>query len=308
MLQRLIEGEYDVVGVYTAPDREAGRGRKLMESPVKRLALANGLAVFQPTSLRPPEAVAELASLRPDVIVIAAYGQILRQPVLDLPPKGVLNVHPSLLPRHRGASPIPATILAGDEQTGVTILQTEAGIDSGPILSQRTMLVEPADTAGSLSSKLAKLGADVLIETLPGWVNGTLQASPQDDSLATYAPMLRKEEGLIDWNRPAVDIWRRVRAYNPWPGAYTTLGGEAIHVWEAWPLNASVVVETGTVVALDESQSESVPASANSPAFAVQTGDGLLAVISLQRAGRKAMAAQDFLRGQRDFLGRRLGE
>ncbi len=307
-LSRLIESEYDIVGVYTARDREAGRGRRLTESPVKRLAVASGLPVFQPPSLRPPEAVAELEMLRPDLIVIAAYGQILRQPVLDLPPKGVLNVHPSLLPRHRGASPIPATILAGDDETGVTILQTEAGVDSGPILSQRRMPIEPTDTTGSLSIRLAELGADLLIETMPGWLDGTVKAMPQDDSLATYAPMLRKEEGLIDWSQLAINIWRKVRAYNPWPGAYTTLDGEVIHIWDAWPLKNGSVTELGTVVALDEEQSKGISAFANGAALGVQTGDGLLAVLTLQRAGRKALAAQDFLRGQRDFIGRRLGE
>lgn len=306
-LRRLVEAGYQVVGVYTQPDREAGRGRQLLSPPVKRLALEHGLPVFQPPSLRRDEAVAELAALRPEVIVLAAYGQLLRQPVLEIPTRGVLNVHPSLLPRHRGASPVAAAILAGDAETGVTIILTDPGMDSGPVLSRRAIPVEHSDTTGTLTAKLAALGADLLLETLPRWLEGRLTPQPQDDSRATYAPMLRKEDGLIDWGQPAETVWRRVRAYNPWPGAYTLLDGELLHIWEAWPLPGGTGGEPGTALPLAREQAGAVPAQAGHAAFGVQTGEGVLAVLRVQRASRRAMAADEFLRGQRDLPGRRLG-
>jgi len=306
-LQGLVEAGYDIVGVYTRPDRPAGRGRPLRAPAVKVAARDYGLPVLQPPSLRPAEAVAELASLKPDVIVVCAFGQILRQPLLEIPPKGVLNVHPSLLPRHRGASPITAAILAGDEETGVTIMLMDAGMDTGPILGQRAVPISPWDTSGSLSDKLSRVGAELLLEVLPRWLAGEIEPRPQDHALATHAPLLHKEDGAINWSLPAVEIWRRVRGFNPWPGAFTTLDGEMLLIWEAWPLAVEVGGEPGTVSPLTSELMQMLPPEARREALAVQTGQGLLVVLRLQRAGRRALAAAEFIRGQRGLFGRRLG-
>jgi len=307
-LRALVEGGYNVVGVYTRPDRLAGRGRGLTPPAVKTAALDYGLPIFQPPGLRRPEAVEELASLKPDVIVVCAFGVILRQPVLDIPAKGVLNVHPSLLPRHRGASPIAAAILAGDEQTGVTIMLLDPGMDTGPILSQRAIPMSAWDTSGSLGERLAEVGAELLVEVLPRWLADEIEPQPQDDSLATQSTLLRKEDGAIDWNLPAIDIWRRVRAFNPWPGAFTTLAGQTLLIWEAWPLSVGSVGEPGVVLPLTPEQREMLPPEVGEKeALAVQTGEGLLAILLLQRAGRRSLPAAEFVRGQRDLLGRRLG-
>lgn len=302
-LQRLIASDYELAGVYTQPDRPAGRGRHEKASPVKEAALRRGLPVFQPPRISAPESVATLAALKPDVMVAAAYGQILRQPVLDVPPRGVLNIHPSLLPRYRGASPVAAAILAGDDETGVTVMLMVLALDEGPILSQRRVAIDPRDTTGTLTERLAREGADLLIETLPAYVDGALQPQPQDPSLASYASTVKKEDGLIDWSLPAVQVWRRVRAYNPWPGAFTHLDSAALRIHEAWPLAGGAASVPGSVVAL--------PAPVDEPArdagFAVQTGDGLLAVLRVQKEGRRAMPAKEFLRGERGLIGRRLG-
>lgn len=305
-LRALVENGYRVLAVYTQPDRPAGRGRRPLPPPVKVAAEELGLPVRQPPSLRRPEAVAELRELAPEVIVVCAFGQLLRRPVLEVPPRGVLNVHPSLLPRHRGASPIPAAILAGDEETGVTIMLMDEGMDTGPLLSQRRFPISPFDTTGSLSEKLSLLAAELLLETLPRWLRGELTPQPQDDSLATVTRPLRKEDGAIDWTRPARELWLQVRAYNPWPGAFTALDGELLHIWEAWPLPQDRAEAPGTVVSLSREEAAQVPPEAGRAAFAVQTGRGLLAVLKAQRAGRKALPSDEFLRGMRGLIGRRL--
>jgi len=307
-LRALVEGGYNIVGVYTRPDRPTGRGRALTPSAVKTAALQYGLPLFQPAGLRRPEAVEELAALKPDVIVACAFGVILRQPVLDIPPKGVLNIHPSLLPRHRGASPIPAAILAGDEQTGLTIMLIDPGMDTGPILSQRTVPISPWDTSGSLGERLAVVGAKLLLEVLPRWLADEIEPQAQDDSLATHAPLLSKEDGVIDWTLPATDIWRRVRAFNPWPGASTTLEGQTLLIWEAWPLSVDSEEEPATVLPLTAEQRQMLPSEAGEEeALAVQTGEGLLTILRLQRAGRRSLTAAEFMRGQRNLFGHRLG-
>lgn len=308
VLRRLLQSEHEVVAVYTQPDRPAGRGRGLQPPPAKKLALDHGVPVFQPARVSAPDSVQELARLAPDLIVIAAYGQILKQPVLDVPRRGVLNVHASLLPRHRGAAPVAAAILAGDVETGVTVMQTALALDAGPVLAQRRTPISPHDTAGTLTDRLAEEGADLLMEVLPAWLDGTLVPMPQDDSKATYAPMLHKEDGRIDWALPAEDIWRRVRAFTPWPGAFTYLNGQPLRLLETWPL-AGVAgaaegerLPTGTVVHCPSGAG--VPGE---PGFAVVAGRGLLAIVRVQLAGRRALAASEFLRGQRDLLGKRLG-
>jgi methionyl-tRNA formyltransferase len=294
-LAALVQGGYDLAAVVTQPDRPVGRGRKLELSPVKAFAVQHGLPVLQPPTLKTPEAVAELAGLRPDVIVVAAFGQILRPAVLDLPPHGCINVHASLLPRWRGAAPVQAAILAGDEVTGSTIMRMDVGMDTGPILAQAALAVEPDDTGGTLTDRLAQQGADLLSETLPAWLAGEITPQPQDASLATVCRPLRKEQGLIDWARPAADIALAVRAFNPWPAASTAWQSQPLKILRATALSGSAGDEPGRVALAGD-------------VVAVATGDGLLRLDEVQLAGRAAMPALDFARGQRAFIGSRLGQ
>jgi methionyl-tRNA formyltransferase len=290
-LEQLLGGGYEVVAVYTQPDRPSGRGRKLSVSPVKEAALKRGLTVVQPESLKKAEALAQLAEFKPDVIVVCAFGQILPQALLDIPPRQVLNVHFSLLPRHRGASPVAAAILAGDEYTGVTIQQVRFKVDTGPVLAAAAVPIWDNDTTATLTDKLGIVGEHLLQEAMVGWLNGTLEPSTQDESRATYFGQVKKEDGEIDWRLPALDIWRRVRAYNPWPGAFTYWRGQPLKINEAAVHNEAGNSEVGCVVALKGS------------GLGITTGQGILEVLNLQYAGKKAMNADAFLRGQRDFIG-----
>lgn len=306
-LRRLVDDGYQISAVITQPDRPAGRGRAPRPPAVKTVAVELGLPVWQPASLRDPEAVRRLRQLAPEVIVAAAYGQILRQEVLEIPSRGVLNLHPSLLPRWRGASPVAAAILAGDERTGVTIILMDAGMDTGPILSQREVPINPTDTTGSLTNVLAEAGASLLAETLPRWLAGQIEPTPQDEAKATKCPLLKKEDGALDWRLAAVDLWRRVRAYNPWPGAFTYADGEMLHIWQAWPIESAREEAPGTVVTLtDHERAQLPPEAAN--AFGVVAGRGVLAVLQGQRAGRRALPAGELLRGMPWLLGRRLSQ
>ena len=294
VLKALI-GRYEIVGVVTQPDRRAKRGRKLEASPVKVAALAHDLPVLQPPSLRRPDAVAELRALSPEVIVVAAFGQILPAEVLAIPPKGCLNVHASLLPRCRGAAPVAAAILAGEEETGVTIMLMDEGLDTGPVLSQATCSISPQDTRESLRTRLAQLGADLLMDTLPRWLAGAIEPQPQDHDQATYCGIIAKEDGLIDWSQSAVEICRSCRAYCSWPGIYTYWRGKLLKVLSAESLPRwSGEEEPGRVMALDEG-------------LAVATGEGALLLDEVQLAGKKALSAEVFARGQRDFVGSVLG-
>lgn len=286
---------YEVVGVVTQPDRPAGRGRKLSANPVKRLAEGAGIPVFQPLSLREQEAVAELGQWEPDLIVVAAFGQILPRPVLELPEHGCVNVHASLLPRWRGASPIAAAILAGDAQSGVTIMVMDAGMDTGPIVAQQATSIEVDDTSATLGPRLAEMGAQMLVETLPAYLAGDLVARPQPEEGVTHAPPLRKSDGQIDWDQPAVRIDRQVRAFTPWPGAHTYWGAKRLKVVEAILLPDWTGTQApGTVVAGEVSP-------------IVAAGEGALWLTCLQLAGKKQMAADTFLQGQPDFVGSVLG-
>jgi methionyl-tRNA formyltransferase len=249
--------------------------------------------------------VAGLAALRPDAFVVAAYGQILRQRLLDVPPLGTLNVHPSLLPRWRGASPVAAAILAGDEVTGVTLMRMVRALDAGPVLAQTEAPISPHDTTGSLEARLALAGAGLLAEKLDAWLSGRLSALPQDESLVTYAPQVKRTDALLDWSLPAVDLWHRVRAYHPWPVAYTHWRGEELRIHAAWPQEAESGQAAGTVLPPLPPPTE---AGEPQPTFAVQTGRGQLLVLRLQRPGRREISGSEFLRGQRDFVGSHFGE
>lgn len=288
-LQALARSEHSVVGVVTQPDRPAGRGRKMVESPVKQFAREAGLPVIQPQKLREPEVQSQLKNWNPDLIVVAAFGQILRPAVLDLPPHGCLNVHASLLPRHRGAAPIPAAIIAGDEETGVTIMRMDVGLDTGPILAQRRETIRPDDTTLTLSERLSRLGATLLIKVLPEYLAGRLPAQPQNEAYATYAPQLKKEDGHLDFTQPAVALERRVRAFVPWPGAFA--------VWESQPLK---ILSTE---ALSEGSGPPGLVLATDRGPAVVCGLGSLLLLEVQPAGRRPVPAVDFVRGARNFVG-----
>ena len=292
-LEHLVLNQYQVVAVYTQPDKPAGRGRSLVSPPVKRAALAWDLPVVQPVSLKTAEAVARLADFHPDVIVVAAFGQILPQSVLDIPSYGCINIHPSLLPRYRGASPVAAPILAGDEFTGVSIMLMDRGLDTGPVLARAAISIAPQDNTGSLTVKLSLVAARLLQEVLVRWLRREITPQPQNEAEATSCGPITKEEGEIDWHLPAIDIWRRVRAFNPWPVCYTTWRGKQLKIMEAVPLPKEGTFEVGQVVALHE----------GGAAFGVHTGDGILGVLKVQLEGKRAMSAAEFLRGQREFSG-----
>jgi methionyl-tRNA formyltransferase len=229
--------------------------------------------------------------LEPDVIVVAAFGKLLPQQVLDIPPFGCLNVHPSLLPRHRGASPIPAAILAGDEESGISIMLMDAGLDTGPVLAQRAIPIEAQDTTETLSAKLARLGAEFLEQTLPQWLSKSLLPQSQDERSATYTSPISKDAGEIDWRLSATELSRQVRAFYPWPGCYTRRRGKLLRVLEAIPIPTGEGVEPGRVISPGEGGVD------------VGTGDGILRLLRVQLEGRRAMRVEEFLRGQRGFVG-----
>jgi methionyl-tRNA formyltransferase len=285
-LQALHEN-YPVVGVVTQPDRVAGRGRELKPPPVKTLALELGIPFIQPEKLREPEAMEQLRSWAPDAIVVAAFGQILKQEVLDLPEFGCINVHASLLPRWRGAAPINAAILRGDEETGITVMKMDAGLDTGPILSQSAVRIEPEETAGSLFEKLSTLGADLLLESLPKYFAGEIEPRPQPEEGATYAPMLKKEDGLLDFSLPAKELERKVRAFNPWPGTYFKWDGNLLKVHRA-SIGMGKMREGKRGVYLG------LPA--------VGTSENLLVLGEVQPAGKKPMPGKAFLAGARNWV------
>ena len=278
---------YDVVGVVTQPDRASGRGRQLKAPPVKSLAAEMNIPVLQPEKKDIPDVTAQLREWNLDLIVVAAFGQILKKDALDLPRLGCINVHASLLPRWRGAAPINAAILAGDEETGVTVMKMDAGLDTGPTLSRRSIAIGRDDTAGSVLQALSQLGADLLIETLPDFISGKLIPRPQSEVGITYAPMLKKEDGLLDFSRPADELERRVRAMNPWPGAWFVWNGKALKVARAShkDLGGKKIGSRFTV--------EEKPA--------VMTCDGALVMEEVQPAGKKVMSGKSFLAGTRNW-------
>jgi methionyl-tRNA formyltransferase len=280
-----------MAGVVTQPDRRAGRGRRLESNPVKVWAQAHGLEVFQPDSVNAPQAVEKIRAWEPDLIVVAAYGQILRPTLLELPTLGCINIHASLLPRWRGAAPIQAAILAGDSQTGITLMQMDQGMDTGPILAQASLDINPEDKAGSLGERLAALGADVIKANLPDIAAGRLSPRPQDDALATYAPMLKKKDGKLDFGKPADVLARQVRAYEPWPASFFFWKDLRIVVRQAHAIHEEPMSAPGLVGEAD----------AGTPL--IQTGSGALVLDHVQPAGKSTMTGRAFLNGARGFLG-----
>ena len=296
ILESLLSSPYQVLAVYTQPDKPAGRGRQVAFPPVKRLALEHGIPVIQAQTLKSSEVLEKLASLQPELIIVAAFGYILPPAVLSLPRFACLNVHPSLLPRHRGPSPVANTILCGDELAGVTIMLMDSGMDTGPILAQGKVGISFMDTTGSLSSRLADVGAKLLLEALPDWLGGKLEPQAQAESQATYSKLTTSEDAEIDWHLSAVELWRRVRAYNPWPGCYTWCQGKRLKIHEATPAEDMAEGEIGEVIDLKDP-----------PGVGVITGRGTLGLGQVQLEGKGKMSVDDFVRGQRDFIGSILG-
>jgi len=289
-LKSLIDANHTIVGVYSQPDRPAGRGRKLQPSPVKQVALDHEIPVFQPETLKTPEAQKQLADLKPDVMIVAAYGLILPKAVLDIPTHGCLNIHASLLPRWRGAAPIQRAIAAGDTETGITIMQMDEGLDTGAMLLKSLTAIDDSDTGGSLHDRLAELGGKAITKALELLRKGELTGEPQNDELACYASKLSKTEGHIDWTRDAQAIERLVRAFNPWPGTYTDLGDQRIRIHEARALVATSDGLPGTVVQRDREGID------------IACGSGTLRITRLQLPGSRAQSVNDLINGGKELL------
>ncbi len=290
--------DHTLVAVFTQPDKLAGRGQQLTAMPVKQWADAQGIPAHQPKSFRKePQAIDVLRDLKPDVIVVAAYGLILPQAVLDVPPLGCLNVHGSILPRHRGAAPITAAILAGDKETGITIMKMDAGLDTGPMLSVAREPIRPDDTTASLGERLSHLGAQLMADTLPKYLSGEIVPQPQPAEGATYSPKIDKADAQVDWHKPAIEIERMVRAYIPWPGTQTLWNEQMVKILKAEirDQGSGIRDRAGLVAKLDDGS------------IGVVTGEGVLVLKEIQLAGRKAMKTEEFVRGQPKFIGAVLG-
>jgi methionyl-tRNA formyltransferase len=293
-LLAIAASRHPLKAAYTQPDRPSGRGLRVEESPVKRAAVARGIPVEQPPTLRDPAVVERLAGYVPDVVVVVAYGLLLPQTVIDVPRLGCLNIHASLLPRWRGAAPIQRALLAGDAETGVTIMRMEAGLDTGPMLARHAIAIASGETGGSLHDRLATLGAGMIVEALDAVAAGTARYEPQDAAAATYARKLSKAEALLDWSQPAPALERQVRAFDPWPVAETRLGGRQLRIWKAHAEAGSQVASPGAVLRADQR------------GIAVMTGEGVLVLEQLQLPGRRPVTAREFLQA-RDPAGLVLG-
>ena len=295
-LEGLLDKGVPVIAVFTQPDRPSGRGKQLTAPPVKQLAGARGIPIYQPLKLRLPEVVAELQGLAPDLIVVVAYGQILPKSVLDIPRYGCINVHASLLPRWRGAAPINHAIMAGEQETGVTTMVMDVGLDTGDMLVKRSTPIGPCETAGELHDRLAVLGREAMLETLERLSADRLVREKQDDAATCYAPLLKKDHGCIDWARSALDVHNLVRGLDPWPGAYTLLAGAPLKLARTLPLAETHAFAPGTVLGADHQ------------GVRIACGQGVLAVGELQLPGRRRLPASEFLRGCALSAGTTLGQ
>ena len=293
-LDALVLAGHSVVGVFTQPDRPKGRGQQVAESPVKQAAVRLGLPVFQPERIRRPESIEQLRSFGADLMVVVGYGQIIPQSIIDLPRRGILNVHASLLPKYRGAAPIQWAIASGETKTGVTIMQIDAGLDTGDMLAKASTDIGPDETAPELSARLAALGAQLLIDTIGAIECGTAIREKQNDSEATLAPILKKEDGRVDWTRPAREINNRRRGFTPWPGAYTTFRGQPLALLRTEALEDTSLLPG--VVRVDGKK------------LLVGTGDGALAVADVQPGGKKRMSAEAYINGYKPQNGERMGD
>lgn len=290
-LEMLLSSRHKVIAVYTTPDRPAGRGLKLTPSPVKQFALEKNLPIYQPATLRSQEEQKKIQNLNADILVDVAYGLILTKEILTAFKFGCINLHPSLLPKWRGAAPIQRAILAGDEETGVTIMQVNEGLDTGDILRQTKVSISNQDTSATLHDKLAKIGAQLLLDTLEDLIIAKVKPVPQDDFLSCYANKITKEEGKIDWNLSAIEIDRKVRAFNPWPIAFTLLAGETVRIWQSAPIDETVKnVAVGTIVKADKNGID------------VTTGNGILRLLKLQLSGGKVLSVEELLNAKRDMF------
>jgi len=293
-LEGLLAAGVDLVGVYTQPDRPKGRGKKMMASPVKKLALEHNIPVFQPHKLRDSAAVEQLQQLQPDLIIVVAYGQILPKAVLDIPRYHCINIHASLLPKYRGAAPINQAIIEGETETGVTTMLMDVGLDTGAMLVKLSLPIRVDETAGKLHDRLSLLGRKALEKTLDQLCAGTLTSTEQDDELSCYASMMKKEDGLIDWRQPAIEIHNRVRGLDPWPGAYTILAGDVLKI-SATAVEADISGQPGTIISADKT------------GVLVACGKGALKIGELQLPGKKRLAAINFLSGRPLVTGTLLG-
>jgi len=293
-LERLLEGPDSIVGIVTQPDRPAGRGQKTVPSPVRTLAESRGIPVAAPARIRDPDFLKTLTDWKPQLIVVVAYGRILPASILQLPPQGCVNVHYSLLPKYRGAAPVAWSIINGEENTGVTTMQLVEKMDAGPVYLQEQVMVAADETAGSLQSRLVPIGARLLLETIRALKEKTLVPRAQDEAHVSFAPMIKKEDGLIDWRRSAIDIERRVRGFNPWPAAHTYRGGKLLKIHRARVVTGCNEGVSGEVVRADHE------------AFWVATGSGILSLEEVQLEGKRRLGGVDFIRGARVAKGERL--
>ncbi|MBE9505436.1 MAG: methionyl-tRNA formyltransferase [Chloroflexi bacterium] len=294
VLEELARSPWEMVAVYTRPDRPAGRGQHMAPSPVKRVALELGFRVIEPSTMRGQGSAVSLAEFRPDVVVVAAFAYLLPREVLAVPRLGCLNVHPSLLPRHRGPSPVAAALLRGDAETGVSIMLMDEGLDTGPVLSQEALSISEADTTGSLTEALSEMGARLLRATIGKWIEGDLVPRPQDESLATSSELIRAKDAGLDWSLPAVELWRQVRAYHPWPGCYTTWEGKRLKILSGRAIRAQQRGEVGRVVELPDTAPNRI---------GVVTGDGVLGLGEVQLEGKRQVSVEELVRGHGDFIG-----
>ena len=281
-LQALLDSPFEICGVYTQPDRPAGRGRKLSPSPVKQLAIANRIPVYQPVNFKSPEALAELQALNADLMVVIAYGLILPQAVIDAPRLGCINVHGSLLPRWRGAAPIHRALMAGDDKTGVTIMKVVKKLDAGDMLLKAECPITETDTSSNLHDRLAQMGAEALIKVVEQYQQGSVQAKPQDESLVTYAHKLEKHESTLDWNDSATALDRKIRGLNAWPVAQTLFNGQVLRVWNSMLIERKISAEPGTINCAEHQ-------------LDIVTGDGVVRLLEVQLPGGKRIAGKDFL-------------